>query len=126
MIDGSEDVTNGKIFKDDATWWEAWRKRVRSEALYKLPNPPDPRTRKRRKVVKDEAAEQPNGVTGDVPMTVDDFDEDENLMHEEMRILIKVRSRTSFVARGYSVDHRVPYPALAPRAARYHRWLVQA
>ncbi|KAM5536841.1 hypothetical protein V8D89_009559 [Ganoderma adspersum] len=90
MIDDSEDITNGKISKEDATWWEAWRKRVRSEALYKLPNPPDPRNRKRRKVVKDDPVEQPNGVSGDAPMTVDDFDEDENLMHEEMRILVKL------------------------------------
>ena len=98
MIDDSQDITNGKISEEDTTWWEAWRKRVRSEALYKLPNRPDPRNRKRRKVVKDDAVEQPNGISGDVPMTVDDFDEDENLMHEEMRILVKVCSW--FVVRG--------------------------
>ena len=42
--------------------------------------------------VEDDAVEQPNGISGDVPMTADDFDEDENLMHEEMRILVKVCS----------------------------------
>ena len=98
MIDDSQDITNGKISEEDTTWWEAWRKRVHSEALYKLPNRPDPRNRKRREVVKDDAVEQPNGISGDVPMTVDDFDEDENLMHEEMRILVKVCSW--FVVRG--------------------------
>ena len=125
MIDGSEDITNGKIPDEDSAWWEAWRKRVRSEALYKLPNPPDPRTRKRRKVVKDEAVEQPNGVTGDVPMTVDDFEEDENLMHEEMRILVKVRCR--FVLRvEQSADRRLFGPALTSHTAGHHRRLVQA
>ena len=94
MIDETEDILQGKFSEEETAWWEAWRKRVRSKAMYKLPNPPDPRTRKRRKVVKDETVEQPNALvppSGDVPMTVDDFEEDENLMHEEMRILVKVR-----------------------------------
>ncbi|TBU24697.1 hypothetical protein BD311DRAFT_671180 [Dichomitus squalens] len=93
MIDEAEDIMHGKFSEEEAAWWEAWRKRVRSRALYKLPNPPDPRTRKRRKVVKDETVEQPTAAvppSGDVPMTVDDFEEDENLMHEEMRILVKL------------------------------------
>ena len=98
MIEDSQDITNGKISKEDTPWWEAWQKWVRSEALYRLLNPPDPRNRKRRKVVKDDSVEQPNGISGDAPMTVDDFDEDENLMHEEMRILVKVCSW--FVVRG--------------------------
>ena len=94
MIDETEDILQGKFSEEETAWWEAWRKHVRSKAMYKLPNPPDPRTRKRRKVVKDETVEQPNALvppSGDVPMTVDDFEEDENLMHEEMRILVKVR-----------------------------------
>ena len=68
------------------------------EGYVQAANPPDPRTRKRRKVVKDETVEQPNALvppSGDVPMTVDDFEEDENLMHEEMRILVKVRLLSS-------------------------------
>ena len=98
MIDETEDILQGKFSEEETAWWEAWRKRVRSKAMYKLPNPPDPRTRKRRKVVKDETVEQPNALvppSGDVPMTVDDFEEDENLMHEEMRILVKVRLLSS-------------------------------
>ena len=51
MIGDSQDITNGKISKEDTTWSAAW-KRVRSEALYELPNPPDRRDRKRRKVVR--------------------------------------------------------------------------
>lgn len=90
MIDEAEDILSGKFTEEETAWWEAWRKRVRSKALYKLPNPPDPRTRKRRKVVKEEPA-QPVAPGGEVLMAVDDFEEDENLMHEEMRILVKVR-----------------------------------
>ena len=92
MIDEAEDILSGKFTEEETAWWEAWRKRVRSKALYKLPNPPDPRTRKRRKVVKEEPA-QPVAPGGEVSMAVDDFEEDENLMHEEMRILVKVRDR---------------------------------
>ena len=97
MIDEPEEVLGGRIAAgEDAAWWHAWRKRVRARALYRLPDPPLPeaRTRKRRKVVKDETVERPDalaGSAGDAPMTVDDFEEDENLMHEEMRILVKVR-----------------------------------
>ena len=126
MIDDAEDILHGRIeASDEQIWWQAWRKRVRSKALYRLPDPPAPdatRTRKRRKVVKDEAVERPDAlvppvVTGDVPMSVDDFEEDENLMHEEMRILIKVRcalfSRSGLVADGSC-------------EGGYHRWIGQA
>ncbi|KAI0672423.1 hypothetical protein C8Q78DRAFT_749222 [Trametes maxima] len=93
MIDEEDELLQGKIADDEAFWWEAWRKRVRSKALYKVAAPPDTRSRKRRKVVKDENADRVDalgGLSGDAPMTVDDFEEDENLMHEEMRILVKV------------------------------------
>ncbi|KAI0768187.1 hypothetical protein BD413DRAFT_614533 [Trametes elegans] len=91
MID-EEEVLNGKLTPEELVWWEAWRKRVRSKALYKMSAPPDTRSRKRRKVVKDEV-DRPDALTGpagDAPMAVDDFEEDENLMNEEMRILIKL------------------------------------
>ncbi len=90
MIDEPEDVLSGKFSEEETAWWEAWRKRVRSKTLYKLPNPPDLRARKRRKVVKEEAV-VPVAPGGEVMMTVDDFEEDENLLNEEMRILVKVR-----------------------------------
>ncbi|RPD76210.1 SNF5-domain-containing protein [Lentinus tigrinus ALCF2SS1-7] len=89
MIDETEDILSGKFTEEETAWWEAWRKRVRSKALYKLPNPPEPRVRKRRKVVKEEPP-RPVAPGGEVAMAVDDFEEDENLMHEEMRILVKV------------------------------------
>ena len=94
MIDDAEDILHGRIeASDEQIWWQAWRKRVRSRALYKLPDPPAAETtrqRKRRKVVKEESV-VPSGPGADAPMAVDDFEEDENLMHEEMRILVKVR-----------------------------------
>ncbi len=96
----SEDILCGRFSEEETAWWEAWRKRVRSKALYKLPSPPAEvvRSRKKRKVVKDETVERPDALAApnakdDAPMTVDDFEEDENLMHEEMRILVKVRAR---------------------------------
>ncbi|CDO68596.1 hypothetical protein BN946_scf184996.g27 [Trametes cinnabarina] len=91
--DEDEVVMRGRINDEEAAWWAAWRKRVRSKALYKLTAPPpEVRSRKRRKVVKEEtpAASVAPRPEGDVPMAVDDFEEDEKLMHEEMRILIKL------------------------------------
>ena len=47
---------------------------MRSKALYKIAAPPEIRSRKRRKVVKEETAERPDALTGpagDVPMAVD-------------------------------------------------------
>ena len=114
MIDEPEDVPGGGRIEDggddDGEWWRTWRKRVRSRALYRLPDAPadgGARTRKRRKVasaaaatatataVKDEVVERPDALaapSADAPMAVDDFEEDESLMLEEMRILIKVRA----------------------------------
>ncbi|KAI0822438.1 hypothetical protein BC628DRAFT_1417718 [Trametes gibbosa] len=93
MIDEEDEVLRGKIGEDDTAWWDAWRTRVRSRALYRLAAPPaDVRSRKRRKIVKDEAVDRsgPLRLPGEAPMAVDDFEEDESLMHEEMRILVKV------------------------------------
>ena len=140
MIDEPEDVLSGRFSEEELVWWEAWRKRVRSKALYKLPAPapPEPRTRKRRKVVKDEPEAVPVPVppSGDVPMTVEDFEEDESLMHEEMRILVKVRVCVgSFPKSGdKSVDPRVPLlrsirsmlDAWCACTVGHHRRLVQA
>lgn len=91
-------IENGKLDDEEAVWWEAWRKQVRSEVGYKQIGGEEGRSRKRRKVVKDEAIEAPeilkqsiSAASTDAPMSVDDFEEDESKMNEELRILIKVR-----------------------------------
>lgn len=85
----------------EAEWWEAWRKNVLSDTMHKRVGPrADNRSRKRRKLVKEEVPEQSDisSLPGaEVPMSVDDFDEDESLLQEDMRILIKVGSLSRFL-----------------------------
>ncbi|KAI0795518.1 hypothetical protein C8Q75DRAFT_746367 [Abortiporus biennis] len=91
-----DDIVNKGVIDDEseATWWESWRNFVRSDAVAKPPVRPESRSRKRRKVVKDEVVEPPDvkmaPSLADAPMSVDAFEEDESNMHEEMRILIKL------------------------------------
>lgn len=88
-------IVKGSLEEKEASWWETWRTKVRSEGFAKLPDEPEQHTsRKRRKVVKDEAVEPqvvPPAVLGEQPMSLDEFEEDDSLALEEMRILIKVR-----------------------------------
>ena len=66
------------------TWWATWRKRLRVE--YNEPiTPAVGKTKKRRKAVDTKAI-----PSKDKPLTIDEFDIDEQALHEEMRILIKV------------------------------------
>ncbi|KAI0080412.1 SNF5-domain-containing protein [Panus rudis PR-1116 ss-1] len=84
-------IENGKLDEEDAAFWEEWRKVVRSDAIYKQFGGVEERSRKRRKVVKDEVTEsEVPKPAGEVPMSVDDFEEDESKMNEEMRILVKL------------------------------------
>lgn len=95
--DGFDDVIlKGQIEDDEALWWDAWKHHVRSEALLRpWETQNEKRSRKRRKIVKDEV-EEPAGVPAaaslDAYMSVDEFEEDESKALEEMRILIKVRA----------------------------------
>ncbi|CCM05607.1 uncharacterized protein FIBRA_07836 [Fibroporia radiculosa] len=92
--DGDDGVQCGSLDGQDAEWWEAWRERVRSDTFLKqVSKRPDNRSRKRRKVVKEEAIEQTElaGLPGsEVPMTVDEFEEEDTSLQEEMRILVKL------------------------------------
>ncbi|OCH92769.1 SNF5-domain-containing protein [Obba rivulosa] len=90
-----EPVLKGTMEEEDAAWWEAWRKRVRSDTGWKTTSTPDTRSRKRRKVVKEEIVEQPDPLGSDAmdvdkTMAVHEFEDDESLAHEEMRILVKL------------------------------------
>lgn len=89
-----EVVVRGTLEDEEVSWWETWRTHVRSDGFAKLPDEPA-RTpsRKRRKVVKDEAVEpqiDPLPATKEQPMSVEEFEEDDSQAIEEMRILVKV------------------------------------
>ncbi|TFY56219.1 hypothetical protein EVJ58_g7775 [Rhodofomes roseus] len=76
----TEDIQSGAFDDEEAEWWESWRKTTYAVA-------------KRRKLVKEEVVDTPTLATvssTEVPMSVDDFDEDEDSMQEELRILIKL------------------------------------
>jgi SWI/SNF-related matrix-associated actin-dependent regulator of chromatin subfamily B protein 1 len=85
--DPDDTVCNGELDDDDATWWESWRKRLRTEdGFVKLRKRAEGRSRKRRKVsVKEEVKE--------VSLGVDEIEVDEQKAQEDMRILIRVRLR---------------------------------
>jgi SWI/SNF-related matrix-associated actin-dependent regulator of chromatin subfamily B protein 1 len=105
VIQGTLDDVQGK-------WWEGWRKRMRMEGRASVGGSRSRRTKKKRKldeagalisvmtgsgvkVEEDEKNVVMRDVTMDVefgkPMAIDEMKLDEELMHEEMRILIKVR-----------------------------------
>ncbi|KAK0236295.1 hypothetical protein EDD85DRAFT_771720 [Armillaria nabsnona] len=65
----------GKLDEDSALWWRKWRKRVRKDYTTDGAE----KGRKRRKVVEDEQL-----------MGVEDLNMDENEMHDDMRIVIKL------------------------------------
>lgn len=65
----------GKLDEENALWWKKWRKRVRKDFTVDGAE----KGRKRRKVVEDEQL-----------IGVEDFNMDENEMHEDMRIVIKL------------------------------------
>ncbi|KAF9444193.1 SNF5-domain-containing protein [Macrolepiota fuliginosa MF-IS2] len=100
-------VLQGTLDDSQVKWWKSWRKRVKTdgEASMGGVGAASRRSKKKRKldgagvgVVKVEEEEK-NAVTFDVsmdeeefgrPMAIDEIKLDEELMHEEMRILIKL------------------------------------
>ncbi|KAF7762167.1 hypothetical protein Agabi119p4_8760 [Agaricus bisporus var. burnettii] len=114
VIDLTSDtpVVQGTLDDAQRKWWEAWRKRMRMEGRAGIGGSRSRRTKKKRKLdetgdligatigskVKVEEDEK-NVVMTDVsmdveefgrPMAIDEIKLDEELMHEEMRILIKL------------------------------------
>ncbi|KAH9942038.1 hypothetical protein B0H21DRAFT_824192 [Amylocystis lapponica] len=81
-----EVVEKGLLDDEDVAWWEAWRK----------PNPSRRQPqRKRRKVVKEEVVERTElpvtpARTTEQPMAVDEIDDEDSLVFEDMRILVKL------------------------------------
>ena len=86
LEEGFDDVVLKGTLEDDdeASWWNAWKDHVRSDALLK-PWEGRGRARKRRKVVKDEV-DEPQGVPTAPSMfeaykSVDEFEEDDDEVH---------------------------------------------
>ena len=78
---------------EDAEWWEAWRKRLRTKRGALRSARRDGGRRKKRAIVKDEPIESDTGISildTSLPADVDDIELDESKMVEDMRILIKV------------------------------------
>ncbi len=88
-------VLKGALESEDVSWWETWRDNVRSGASYKAASGDgEQRSRKRRKIVKDEDPDSQNippRSDKERPMTVDEFEDDDTKVLEELRILVKVR-----------------------------------
>lgn len=76
-------VMKGRLDDEDNTWWTTWRKRLRAESLESV-SPVAGKTKKRRKAL------EAKSNAKDKSLTIDEFDIDEQALHEEMRILIKV------------------------------------
>lgn len=83
-------VLSGRFDDAEDEWWSTWRSKLRNEfgfvrtgALLKASSKGSlsSRGKKRRKTV---------DADSDVPMEVEMFEVDEDKMHEEMRILVKV------------------------------------
>ncbi|KAF9011896.1 hypothetical protein BDQ17DRAFT_1321887 [Cyathus striatus] len=97
---GEKDVVfKGNLDEEESKWWEKWRKRVRSETEGVGAR------RKRRKMVKMESEDRrvkvefEDGAGGettdgedekDKPLALEEFSIEEEKLHEEMRILIKL------------------------------------
>ncbi|OBZ66973.1 hypothetical protein A0H81_13301 [Grifola frondosa] len=92
VSDEPAEAASGSISEDEAVWWESWRKRLHSGVDYKKmgARADTNRSRKRRKVVKEETVDRLAGTNADIPVSVEDLEEDESKMHEEMRILVKL------------------------------------
>lgn len=117
------DNLKGELDEEDADWWEAWRKRLRTErGTLRSARRGDGNTRRRRKraPAKDEPIESDNGVSildTSLPADVDDIELDESRMVEDMRILIKVSQRWNGVS---------SLGLMQVLSARYHCWVYEA
>lgn len=98
----SDVILKGTLEEGDVAWWEAWRTKVRSNTFHRESGKAaDNRSRKRRKIVKEEVDDRSDLSAipeSDRPMSVDDFEEHDSMAHEEMRILIKVSISLNLMA----------------------------
>jgi SWI/SNF-related matrix-associated actin-dependent regulator of chromatin subfamily B protein 1 len=87
-------IEKGSLDEDDVTWWNSWRRRLRTPSGHvRIGKAAGGKARKRRKVDKAALSDIPVEMEGkkERPLGVEEIEVDEKAMHEEMRILIKVR-----------------------------------
>lgn len=83
-------IMKGTMEEEEVRWWESWQKRCRKHppARSVVSNS----RRKKRKIVIDGAVvTKPAAKDDNKPRTVNEFEVDGDKMHEDLRILIKVR-----------------------------------
>lgn len=143
MVDLKNEIPaiQGTLDEAQAKWWESWRKRVKIESEARVGgSAASRRSKKKRKldaagagagaaVVKVEEEEK-NVVTFDVsmdeefgrPMAIDEIKLDEELMHEEMRILIKVSFFVLYLSTGVTLTDVLSGLFIVG----HHRWFYEA
>lgn len=92
MEEDDEVIGRGTLDEETVKWWESWRKRARKEIPARIVS--INRRKKRKLGVKVEGPVEASGSNGngkEQPRTVDEFEVDEKKVHEDLRILIKVR-----------------------------------
>lgn len=77
----------GSLDEENDAWWEAWRKRLRTESRVGRSGKSQNRRRRRAIKLEDDESSLPQD---EKPMSVEDFPLKEDLFSEDMRILIKV------------------------------------
>ncbi|KAF8556610.1 SNF5-domain-containing protein [Imleria badia] len=93
-MDGEDDdviVGRGTLDEEAVQWWESWRKRAKKEMPARIV--PTNRRKKRKISVKVEDPDEASGRKSngkERPQAVDEFEVDENKVHEDLRILIKL------------------------------------
>jgi hypothetical protein len=83
-------MDRGNLDDEDVKWWESWRKRSRQENTFTR-SISSRNQRKRRKVASVKVEESDAFDTDkEIPHTADEIEVDEKMVHEDLRILIKV------------------------------------
>ncbi|KAH0831177.1 hypothetical protein J3R83DRAFT_13754 [Lanmaoa asiatica] len=91
MEDDGVIVGRGILDEEAVQWWESWRKRAKKEMPTRIV--PTNRRKKRKIIAKIEDGGEASGSKGngkERPRTVDEFEVDEQKVHEDLRILIKL------------------------------------
>lgn len=81
----------GTLDEESVQWWESWRKRARKETPSRGVVSSSRRKKRKLSVKVEDSEDISVSEDKDRPRKVDEFEVDEQSMHEDLRILIKVR-----------------------------------